>query len=121
MKTNIDKHIGEIQSLIAVARSITHAVMLTASPDTGEDTLHVTQLCYAAECAGKADELIRNINNSQLRIDTWQHVDNATSLIYLLASAFDKNMSLRMAIPMFHHIDELLNTAAFNIESGVAA
>ncbi len=53
MKTNIDKHIGEIQSLIAVARSITHAVLLTASPDTGEDTLHVTQLCYAAECAGE--------------------------------------------------------------------
>lgn len=121
MKINIDKQIGEIQSLIALARSITHAVLLTANPDTSDDELHVTQLCYAAECAGKADKLLRNIDMTQLSANTWPYVYNATTLIYLLANAFEKNMSLGMAIPMFHHVDELLNTVTFNIENGVAA
>lgn len=121
MKTN-PQQIKEIQSLIDLARAITHAVMLTANSETGEDELNVTQLCYAAECAGKADSLIIENKASQFMADTWENVDIATTLIYLLASAFHKDIELERVRSIFLRVDELLGAISFNLNmSEVAA
>ncbi len=123
VNTNITayKNAAQSQHTVDLAKSIAHVVSLTAIKKMADNDDCRGRLIYAAEQLGDVHYEARLITEKQDLLNQ-ERIDNAITMLYLLADAFQCCIQPELISSMFQHIHDLLDSVTFNMNlSGVAA
>ncbi len=123
VNTSLTAHSNAEQSqyVVDLTKSIVRVVYLTATKYLTDNEDCGGRLIYAATQLRDieyATGLITEIQHSA----NHEHIDNAITVLYLMADAFQCDMAVELILPMFKHLDELLDSVTFTMNmSGVTA